>query len=162
VSYPNGQIGGTPGFFTGARIADVEVSGDGTSFVPVGRFQFTLPANAYTNIADPFATSAPSAAVESDFGKPFTQPLSAFGGLNLSQAVALLDGSGGGTWLDVTPASGLGSFQFVRFSIPGAGITGSENVVYIDSIVAANAAVPEPGMIGAIAMAGVALLRRKK
>lgn len=161
AAYPSGTATNPAMTFNAApRVADVSVSLDGTTFVPLSRTEFSNPANAFVN-AGPFDATAPSPAIPSDFGKPFTGTLASFNGLGWGPIVSLLDGSGGGTWLDVG-SSGLSSFQYVRFEIPPTGIAGSDDRLYIDAVVANNAAVPEPGGVSILALGSFVLGRRAR
>jgi hypothetical protein len=159
ASYPSGTATNPAATFNALpRIADVSVSSDGVNYLPVSRTTFSNPANAFVN-SGPFDMTAPSPAVTSDFGKSFTGTLASFDGLTWSQIQAVLDGSGGGTWLDVS-GTGLSSFQYVRFEIPADGIAGSDDRLFIDAVSANNVAVPEPAMLSLAVLGGLALRRR--
>lgn len=135
--YPNGRIGSPPGLF-GAGNARVEVSADGVSFVPVSPAVDALfPTQGYLD-GGPYDATA--GGVPTDFLKPINPALtlSSFGGLSYAQALALYDGSGGGTPIDIAEA-GLSSVSFVRVSIP-ADVAGHAE---IDAL----AAVPEPSTV---------------
>lgn len=161
ASYPSGTATNPAATFNALpRVADVSVSSDGTTFVPLSRTTFSNPAMAFQN-AGPFDMAPPSPAVVSDFGKPFAGTLASFDGLSWPQIQVLLDGSGGGTWLDVS-VTGLSSFEYVRFEIPADGIAGSDDRVYIDAVSANNVAVPEPATLSlALSVLGGVLLRRR-
>jgi hypothetical protein len=162
ASYPSGQnLNPALTFNDLPRIADVEVSFDGTDYRGVGRVNFANPANYFLNAADPYLTAPPASPVMADFGKPFAGTLATFNGLNWSQTLAALDGSGGGTWIDAS-SSGLSSFQFVRFSIPAAGITGSDNQLFIDAVSVNNAAIPEPAVLGSLLPLATVLRRKSR
>jgi hypothetical protein len=88
-----------------------------------------------------------------DFGKAFTQPLSAFDGRNWSSILTLLDGSAGGEWLDLTSVP-YPFVRFVRFDV-----TGADQRMYLDAV----AVTPEPGAASACAMIVTgSLLRRRR
>jgi hypothetical protein len=162
ASFPSGTATNPAGTFNALpRVADVAVSSDGTTFLPVGRVTFENPANAFTNTPNPFDLEAPANPQPADFGKPFTGTLASFGGLSWTQSLALLNGSGGGTWIDVGPA-GLASLRFVRFSIPQAGIAGSDDRFFVDAVMASNAAIPEPATLSLLAFGVAALARRPR
>ena len=72
---------------------------------------------------------------------------------------AMLNGSGGGTWIDLSP-SGLSEVNFIRFVVPDDGIAGT--YLPIDAVVASNVAVPEPATMGVMVTAAGALLRRRR
>ena len=67
--------------------------------------------------------------------------------------VELLDGSAGGTWLDVSGA-GLSAVQFVRFEVPAG--TGARLV--LDAVTA----VPEPGAATVLCLALLSFVRRRR
>jgi MYXO-CTERM domain-containing protein len=104
-----------------------------------------------------------------DFGKPFTPAggLAAFDGLDWNGVLGVLNGSGGGTWLDLS-AAGLPQVGYIRLSVPVSG-TGAN--FEVDAVVIANgkvgpaigggSTVPEPA-IGLIALAGIVLARRRR
>jgi hypothetical protein len=87
-----------------------------------------------------------------DFSKPFTGTLSSLNGLTYPQIVGLLDGSAGGTWLDVSGA-GLSSVAYVRFDVPA--VEGQRLV--LDAVTA----VPEPAL-GLSILPAIALLSRRR
>jgi len=112
------------------------VSADGRTFVPLSAqpVTFTNPTNFYTDVAiDNY--SAPLGSAVADFDKPFNGNLSSFNGLEYPQIVALLNGSAGGTWLDVSGA-GLSVVQYIRFDVPAGG----DDRLVLDAVTA----VPEP------------------
>ncbi|MEX2317171.1 MAG: hypothetical protein WD669_08465, partial [Pirellulales bacterium] len=76
ASYPNGQAGSPAGGFGPPDRAQVEVSANGLDWSTLGITTFDLPANGYTDLADPYAVSPGAAA--SDFQQPFTGSLSSF------------------------------------------------------------------------------------
>lgn len=109
VDWPNNQAGTGAGFSTfGSNSAVVEVSADGVDWVSLGLQEFNVPAAGFTDEA---------ATLPSDFTKPFTGGLGDFEGIALGGALTLLDGSGGGLWLDITP-TGLDQVGFLRFDVP--------------------------------------------
>lgn len=136
--------------------AFVEVSADGTNWVAVGDRTFDIPTNGYNDVTDPFASSPGS--VPSDFQKPFFGSLASFDGLPYSDAGELdsldvLDGSGGGNWLDI-PA-GLSQVGFIRFSVADDGNPAIPQNFELDAVSIARGAmgaptVPEPGTIGLV------------
>lgn len=142
------------------RVGDIEVSADGNTFFPVGRVTFSNPANYFRNAPSPYLASITANLFPADFGQPFIGSLSSFDGETWPQILDTLNGSGGGTWIDVGAAGGLSAFSFVRLSVPDGGIAGSDNRFYVDSVVANNAAVPEPAA-AFILLATCAALRRR-
>lgn len=155
VSPTGSGTAGTPAAtFSPPGSARVSVSSDGMTFVPLGTdpFVFENPTNYYTDVTiDNF--SAPLGNVAADFSKPFTGTLSSLGGLTYPQIVQLLNGSAGGTWLDVS-ASGLPTVEYVRFEVPAGG---AQRLVF-DAV----SAVPEPGSAALFLPAAALLLRRRR
>ncbi len=160
ISFPNGVNSNPASTFSAPRQAEVAVSGDGTQFISLGLVTFDAPANYFANASNPFLSSTPSPAVLADFGKPFAGSLSTFDGLDWQQTLAALDGSGGGTWLDFS-ATGLPSIKSVRFSIGATAPVGTDGKLFVDAVVANNAAVPEPAAAGMLVGAIGVLLRRR-
>ena len=146
-----GTAGSPAATFSPPGRALVSVSDDGQTFVPLSDepVVFANPTNYYTDVAIT-NYSAPLGTRAADFTRPFTGTLSSFDGLTYEQIVTLLNGSAGGTALDVS-AAGLSSVRFVRFDVPeGARL-----------VVDAVTAVPEPiGLLLALPLA--ALLRRRR
>lgn len=155
VSVPNGQ-NRSPASTFNFRASDVSVSADGDHWVDLGSFTFDLPTNYYDQgVTTPGRqTSIGPDAHEADFGKPFNGTLHDFDGKNWADTLGVLDGSAGGTWLDVTPDQ-LAQFQYVRFT------AGTGQIMYVDAV----AAVPEPtaaaALVGAAA-SGCLLTRRRR
>jgi hypothetical protein len=150
----SGRAGSPPATFSPFPAALVSVSSDGQQFVPLGAgpFVFTNPTNFYTDVTiDNY--SAPLGGAAADFSKPFTGTIDSLAGLTYPQIVQLLDGSAGGTWLDVTPA-GLASVQYVRFDVPA----GETQRLVLDAVTA----VPEPAAAGLVAAGAALLIRRRR
>ena len=120
--YPNGKAGdvlGPDDNTFGIDGALVEVSEDGTTWASLGSVLFDIPSNAFTDLADPFSLASGSA--PADVQKPFVGSLTDFAGKTYAgtspNTLDLLDGSAGGTWLDVS-SSGLAQVGFIRFTVP--------------------------------------------
>jgi hypothetical protein len=153
IGFPAGQAGDPASVF-GVDSAFVEVSADGTNWFAIGDTTFDIPTNGYSDVTDPFAGSPGS--VPSDFQKPFLGSLASFDGLPHSDAggpdiLEVLDGSGGGNWLDV-PA-GLSQVGFIRFSVADDGNPAFPLNFELDAVSIASAAlggptIPEPATIG--------------
>jgi hypothetical protein len=157
ADYPNGQMT-TPAGLGSVGAGKIEVSENGVDFfeIPNVLADQLFPTQGYNDSGpqDFLPGSSPS-----DFFKPVDPALtlSDFDGLSYQQALALYNGSGGGTPIDLGAAvdgagrpAGLTQAHYVRISHLGDGST------EIDALVA----VPEPsaGLI-AILVAGVALRR---
>src|SRR5687767_6191166 len=149
----SGLAGNPAATFSPPPVALVSVSADGQTFVPLGNQPITFgnPTNFYTDVAIE-DYSAPLGAAAADFSKPFTGTLSSFNDLAYPQIVQLLNGSAGGTWVDVS-GSGLPSIEYVRFDVPAGG---GQRLV-LDAVTA----VPEPTM-GVCFVAAIPMLLRRR
>lgn len=139
--------------------ANVAVSADDHTWVSLGRKTFDIPTNGYTDLTDPFSSTAGSAL--SDFGKPFAGSLSSFAGETYSQMLTTLNGSGGGNWFDLS-GTGLSQVGYIRFSLDTA------DHFELDAVSVANgfvgAATPEPatGVLAVIGFVGILFLARRR
>lgn len=90
-----------------------------------------------------------------DFRKPMNPALTLadFDGLTYAEALALYDGSGGGTAVDIA-AVGLSEVRYVKITVP----EGSLDPVYIDGF----AVVPEPVSLSLLACAAAPLILRRR
>lgn len=161
TSYPNGHAGATASVF-GADSALIEVSEDNVTWYPVNGgapVLFTLPGNYFANSTGAFASLPPSP-VLADFGKPFTGALSSFDGKDYAQILTTLDGSAGGTWLDLD-STGLTQVGFVRFSGVANGQTLEIDAVGINGT-QIGAAVPEPASAVLLGTASLLLGFRRR
>jgi len=168
ASFPSGQAM-DPAFAFGADRAEVEVSEDGNIWESLGNTLFNLPTNAFTDLTDPF--SAVDGNVVADFQQPFIGSLSDFDDLFYHDAggngiLDELDGSGGGTWLDISGTS-LSQVGYIRFSVAddGDAMTGLNFELDAVSIAtgAVGAAVPEPASLSLLGLAAfIGLLNRKR
>lgn len=152
--YPNGR-NLSPALSFGFDLMRISVSADGTNFVTLPQL-FTeglFPTQGYLD-AGPFGVSG---SVPTDFTRPMNPALSlnSFSGLSFAQSMALYDGSGGGTPVDIS-ASGLSSVSYVRIEVPDDGDPFSVATVEIDAI----AAVPEPNCLFLMAAGLLAQSRR--
>lgn len=136
--------------------AIVEVSADGLSWISLGSTMFNIPSNGYLDASDAFATTG---SVPSDFRQPFTGSLSDFDNKTWPEVLDVLDGSGGGTWLDIS-ATGLPRVGYIRFSV-------SSGNFELEAVSIANGAmggvVPEPtaAALSVMGMLLTALGRRR-
>jgi hypothetical protein len=163
VNYPNGQAG-SPATTFGFDSALVEVSGDGVSWTSLGKTDFDIPTNGYTDLTDPYSGVAGS--VLADFQQPFTGSLSSFSGLSYYNAgggdiLGLLAGSGGGKWLDIS-GTGLAQVGYIRFSVADDGNSTTKLNFELDAVSVSHAAlgtatVPEPATLLFVAQASLAL-----
>ncbi len=139
--------------------ADVQVSENGATWVDLGTITFNNPSNYYADVSGPYATTAGT--TPANFGQPFTGTLASFNGLDFQQTLAQLNGSAGGTWLNLTPAAnaGLTGVNYIKFNVP----TGAVIPLYVDAVVGTNASIPEPATVAFLAVGALALsLRRRR
>ncbi len=151
-----GIVGNPPRTF-GGGIASVSVSSDGVNFVPVTALpiEFNIPSTAYTdndiNLGLGTIGTQPT-----DYFKPFTGTLSDFANLRYNDPdsnpdmLTLLDGSAGGTWLDLSSIP-LGTVSYVRFDVPDNGR------LLIDAVTA----IPEPAALS-MGLAFTFIVRRRR
>jgi hypothetical protein len=144
-NYPSGQIG-SPAALFGLGLATIEVSADGNTFFPVpGLADGLFPTQAYLDSGpfDPVPGLVPT-----NFQRPVNPALSLndFSGLSYAQALALYDGSGGGTPVDIS-STGLAAASYVRISLADDGDAGTELHAELDAM----ALVPEPTMAAPLA-----------
>jgi hypothetical protein len=167
-NYPNAETGGQPAggglpavpppYFGGGQ-AVVSVSQDGNNWVNLGLQTFDIPENFYLN-AGPYDATAPADPELADFGDPFNGTLNDFIDENNDQVIATLNGSAGGTWLNLSSA-GLSQINFIQFyEDPNQVAPGSYLALEAVSV-ADPADVPEPAST-AILVAGSALLLRRR
>jgi hypothetical protein len=140
--------------------AVVSVSADGTNWFTINGgnpIAFSNPGNYYTN-AGPYDTSAPATPQYANFGQPFTGSLADFNGEDYSQVLTTLNGSAGGTWLDLD-GTGLSEVDYIRFNdVP-------DGEVLMINGVGINTALPEPataGLLGLGAILALGARRRRK
>ncbi len=161
LAYPTGLVG-SPVLSFGEDSAQVELSANGSTWVSLGSIPFNMPANAYTDLTDPYSPTA--GATLSDFGKPYVGSVSDFAGLDYAGVVQQLNGSVGGTWIDIS-AAGLTEVRFIRFSVADDGNAQTQLTLELDSVLVANDAVvngngggngpvPEPTTLGLLLLAG--------
>lgn len=152
-AYPAGQIDAAGTIW--AEPGRIEVSADGLDWreVPGAMADSLFPTQAWLD-SGPYDAAAGQ--VPSDFQRPVNPALTAadFAGLTYSQALALYDGSGGGTPVDIG-VTGLDMVQYVRITVPQAG----RYSVEVDAL----AVVPEPmSLLLLVCAAGGALRRRTR
>jgi hypothetical protein len=158
--YPNGTATDPATTFS-AYSLKILVSANGTNWVALNGgnpISLDIPGNYYANATTPYDSSAPAVPVDANFGQPFTQSLSSFDGETWSQVLGTLDGSAGGTWLDLD-GTGLSQVGFIQFDNTGS-TDAFVSTVSIDSALAGSAvpsSVPEPGTTGMLVLGAGAL-----
>ena len=145
-----------PLFGSGPRAAVVSVSDDGSTFVSLGRVEFLVPTNVDAGAAGPLDPAPTGDLVDpADVFKPFVADLQDFANRDFAGVLDLLDGSAGGTWLDLS-GTGLDEVNFVRFD----GVADGERF-FLDAVVSVSA-VPEPTAFAASGLLVSLLLRRRR
>jgi hypothetical protein len=129
----SGGLSGSPAAVFGADSAWVEASADGINFVPAGFFTFSWFGNYWTESSGPYAKTG--GGDRADFGRPHGLGLAEFSGLTYAGIMSLLNGTAGGTWIDLT-TSGLERVGWIRFSGIPAGTTLEIDAVAINSALA--------------------------
>ncbi len=135
----SGQAASPPGTFSAPPQAVISVSQDGTHYI-------TLNAGAPIMLSNPtnYWLDQPISNYNQNLGtlaanpsKPFLGTLASFSGQTYSQIKTTLNGSAGGTWIDLS-GSGLPAVNYVRLSNP----TGSSFRTVVDAITGMSAAKP--------------------
>lgn len=132
VATSEGLVSEPPGLF-GLDSAVVEVSANGVDFVNVGTVTFTGFGNFWVDSAS--AYSKTGGTLRADFGRPFIGDHAMLGGASYAQVLEFLDGTGGGTWVDLS-SSGLDAVGWVRFSGVAEGLTLEIDAVTINTALA--------------------------
>ena len=143
--------------------AVVSVSANGTNWVALNGgnpITFGLPGNYYQN-AGPYDSSAPANPQLANFGQPFTGTLSSFDNEDYDEILATLDGSAGGTWLDLD-GTGLSEVGYIEFQNVTPDTELDLSTVSINSALAGGpvGAVPEPGTTASLVLGAAVLLLR--
>jgi hypothetical protein len=153
----SGLAGSPAATFSAFPKAVTSVSQDGVGWVALdsgASISFTNPTNYFldseiTGYFQPLGTLA------ADQFKPFLGSIASFDGQTYDQMKTTLDGSAGGTWLDLS-ATGLGQVNYVRFDVPAG-----DGRMVVDSVAGVPATAPLPAAVwaGFMALAGMAALR---
>ena len=144
----------------------VDVSYDGEAWVSLGQTHPNMPTDVWINASDPYLTSD-AGLLEADFSMPYTDHVSTFGDKTYPEIKALLNGSAGGFWLELSD-TGLSEVGFIRFSVTDNGVDDQFPINFeLDAVsIAAGhvgaAVAPEPCTMSLLALAGMGLLRRRR
>jgi hypothetical protein len=142
--FPNGLNAGS----FGIDAVEIAVSADGLSWRSLGSITCDFPSSAFTDAPGPFHDDA-AGLTRSDYAKAHSLQLSDINGLSHPEILALLGGSAGGTWLDLSP-SGLDQVGYIRFHVPDDGDAGTENTFELDAL-SINAAAAGEAVTGPLA-----------
>ena len=165
ADYPNG-VNTDPASYVNSflRQANVMVSADGVNWGNLGAVTFDNPSNIDTGAATDPEGNSPGVGPAADPGKPFLGSLSSFNGQDWQGTLAVLNGSAGGTWLNlsgITDENGnpIAGVNFIKFSVPGSAPldpnTGNPEIMMIDAVVGTNSAstITPSGGTGAVTLA---------
>jgi hypothetical protein len=147
----NGDNSNPAETYTNPRSATVLVSSDGSNWVSLGSVNFTNPTNIYTDISGPYAETPGTQLA--NFARPFLGDLSSFDGQSFAGTLSVLNGSAGGTWLDLS-GTGLSQVTDIAFE------TDPGQLMYIDSVV--GIPVPEPTSLGLLILPALVLRRNRR
>jgi hypothetical protein len=149
ADYPNGTNTSPATFFNSfLRQADVLVSADGVNWGDLGNMSFSNPSNYYAGSATDPEGLSPGVGPTADPGEPFLGSLSSFDGQNWQGTLNVLNGSAGGTWLNlkgVTDGHGnpITGVNYIQFVVP------SGELMMVDAVVGLNNSMsPIPGATG--------------
>ena len=148
ASYPDGMNTNLATYFNSwLREADVQVSADGVNWGDLGTITFSSPSNIDTGAATDPEGGSPGVGPAANPGKPFLGSLSSFNGLDWPGTLAVLNGSAGGTWLNlsgVTDENGhpITGVNYIKFSVPTNPPldpnTGNPELMMVDAVVGTN------------------------
>ncbi len=151
--YPNGA-NTNPATRFGGGLAQVSVSADNITWVPLGSKTFVMPTFVFPN-TNPYVSAPPPSVQTADFGKPMPDSFSCFDGRDWTKTqncflVSPNVWSAGGDWIDLG-SSGLPQVGYIRFEIPSDGDPNTDLRLAIDTV-AVNSAdvgspVPEPASL---------------
>ncbi|HEV3383646.1 MAG TPA: putative Ig domain-containing protein, partial [Gemmata sp.] len=148
ADYPNGTNTDPATYFSYfQRQADVLVSADGVNWGNLGTITFNNPSNYYAGTTTDPEGLSPGVGPLANPGEPFLGSLSSFNGENWQSTLATLNGSAGGTWLNLggvtdengNPISGVNYIEFVVPSNPPLDPnTGYQELMMVGAVVGTN------------------------
>lgn len=162
VSADGSGLAGNPArAFSPFPVAQLSVSADGVHFFPVeaGPSTFDMPALGFIDTPAWTNYSPRGGTTPSRFDKPVPAAvhsggLQSLAGLNFGEIASLFEGSGGGSWFDVS-STNLASFEFVKFDVPAS--SSADVRMILDAVVA----VPEPMAACVLIAASLVAVRRR-
>jgi hypothetical protein len=164
ADWPNGVNTSPASYFNSwVRQADVLVSADGVNWGDLGTVTFDNPSNYSAGSATDPEGQSPGVGTPAMPGKPFLGSLSSFNGQDWQGTLATLNGSEGGTWLNLSgvkdangnPLSAVNYIQFVVPSNPPTDPgTGNPAIMMVDAVVGTNTAptITAGGATGAVTL----------
>jgi len=148
ADYPNGTNTNPATYINSfLREADVQVSADGVNWGDLGIITFSSPSNIDAGLGTNPEGLSPGVAPAANPGQPFLGSLSSFNGLDWQQTLGVLNGSAGGTWLNLsgveTPSgTAITGVNYIKFSVPVNPPldpnTGNPELMMIDAVVGIN------------------------
>lgn len=149
-----------PAVMAGVDVAELAVSQNGVDFVSIGEVSLAWFGNYWSDSSGPF--SQEPGTIPADFGQPFSAGLADFNGLTYGEILNVLDGTAGGTWIDLS-STGLEKVGWIRFSGIIEGSTVEICAISINSDLA-GAVVPEPatGLMLALGFGGWMIYAKKR
>jgi hypothetical protein len=160
VNYPSGTNANPASYLNSAlRRADVQVSADGVNWGNLGTITFDNPSNFDAGTATDPEGLSPGVGPAADPGKPFLGNLNSFNGLDWQDTLKTLNGSAGGTWLNLTGVKDgngnpIADVNYIKFVVPSNPPldphTGNPEIMVVDAVVGTSG--PPSGGTGAITL----------
>jgi hypothetical protein len=164
ADYPAGTNTNPASYFNSwLRQADVLVSADGVNWGNLGTITFDNPSNYYAGSTTNPEGLTPGVGPLANVGEPFLGSLSSFDGQNWQGTLSTLNGSAGGTWLNLSgvtdengnPITGVNYIEFVVPANPPLDPnTGNPELMMLDAVVGTNSdtGITTSGGIGAVTL----------
>jgi hypothetical protein len=145
LNYPSGTNANPASYLNSAlRQADVQVSADGVHWGNLGTITFENPSNIDTGAATDPEGFAPGVGPAADPGKSFLGNLNSFNGQDWQGTLKTLNGSAGGTWLNLKGVKDeqgnlIGGVNYIKFVVPSSPPldphTGNPEIMVVDAVV---------------------------